>query len=157
MHRLSALLAAVMVAAAVAAVANVTAARSAGNATVLIRHQVRNCHTWSVNGGLFAASQRLNVKRGSTVTFINDDVMPHRLVELAGAPVAMRNGSTMPMGAAMHGSAAPGLMNHMGATTTIRLSKPGVYRFRTRAGEDYRPGIKTVGEDNVLTLIVTVR
>ena len=130
------------------------ATASAGDAVVLIRHQLAHCHTWSVNGGPFAAAQKLTVKRGATVIVINDDVMSHRLVELAGVHVAMHNGTTMPMGAYMHGSAAPGLMDYMGATTTVKLSKPGVYRFRTRAGEDYMAGITTTGADNVLTLTV---
>ena len=45
----------------------------------------------------------------------------------------------------------------MGATTSIKLTQPGVYRFRTRAGEDYMAGLKTTGEDNILTLTVTVQ
>jgi hypothetical protein len=133
------------------------AAASSGDAVVLIRHQLAHCHTWSVNGGHFAAAQKLTLERGATITVVNEDVMSHRLIELAGSPVEMRNGSIMPMGASMHGSAAPGLMNHMGATTAVELSKPGVYRFRTRAGEDYMAGITTTGADNVLTLVVTVR
>jgi plastocyanin len=108
--------------------------------TVVIRHQTAHCHTWSVNRGPFAAAQRLNLQRGSTISFTNNDVMPHRLIELAGPRVAM-----------------PGAMNHMGATTSIKLARPGVYRFGTRAGEDYMAGIKTTGADNVLTLTVTVR
>ncbi len=103
-----------------------------------------------MNGGPFAAAQKLTVTRGTTVTVIDDDVMAHRLIKLAGSPVAMHNGTTMPMGTVMHGAAAPGLVNYMGATTTLELSAPGVYRFRTRAGEDYMAGIKTTGADNVL-------
>jgi hypothetical protein len=126
------------------------------SATLMIRHQRAHCHTWSLNGGPFAASQRLTLEPGSTLTVTNNDVMPHRLVELAGPAVAMHNASSMPMGARMHGTAAPGLMNHMGATTSVRFSKPGVYRLRTRAGEDYMSGITTTGADNVLKLTVTV-
>ena len=157
MHRIPVLLAVLVAAASLVALAAAGAGRSAAGATVVIRHQIRHCHAWSVNGNAFAAAQRLSVKRGATVTFVDDDVMPHRLVELAGARVAMRNGSTMPMGMAMRGSSAAGEMSFMGATTSIRLAKPGVYRFRTRAGEDYRPGFETTGEDDVLTLTVTVR
>ena len=68
----------------------------------------------------------------------------------------MRNASTMPMMGG-YASQTPGLMNHMGASTTVDFAKAGVYRFRTRAGEDYTPGIETGGADNVLTLTVTVR
>ena len=110
-----------------------------------------------MNGGPFGAAKKLDLQRGGTITFMNNDVMPHRLIQLAGTHAAMRNGTTMPMGARMHGPAAPGLMNHMGATTSIKLTQPGTYRFRTRAGEDYMAGLTTTGEDNILTLTVTVR
>lgn len=129
---------------------------SSGNATLVIRHQAAHCHTWSLNGGAFKAHQSLTLKRGATLTVTDDDVMPHRLVELAGPAVTMRNGTTMPM---MGGyvSGTSGGMDHMGAWTRVTFAKPGVYRFRTRAGEDYMPGIETTGDDNVLTLAVTVR
>jgi hypothetical protein len=39
----------------------------------------------------------------------------------------------------------------------VTFAKSGVYRFRTKAGEDYLARIVTTGEDNVLTLTVTVR
>jgi hypothetical protein len=37
------------------------------------------------------------------------------------------------------------------------LAHAGVYTFGTIAGEDYVKGIKTVGPDNVLRLVVTVK
>jgi hypothetical protein len=43
------------------------------------------------------------------------------------------------------------------ATTSVRFTRAGVYKFATKAGEDYMKGVKTVGEDNVLRLTVTVR
>ena len=129
---------------------------TSGSATLLIRHQYAHCHAWSLNGGVFKAQQRLTLKRGASLTVIDDDVMPHRLVELGGPAATMRNGTTMPMMGG-HVSRKPGLMNYMGASTTVRFTKAGVYRFRTRAGDDYRPGIQTSGADNALTLTVTVR
>ena len=128
---------------------------ASASATLLIRHQYAHCHTWSLNGGAFKATQAVTLKRGATLTVIDDDVMPHQLVKLAGASVAMRNGTTMPM---MGGyiSQKPGLMNWMGAATTVSFSKPGVYHFRTRAGEDFMQGIQTSGADNVLTLTVKI-
>ncbi len=45
----------------------------------------------------------------------------------------------------------------MNATTSVRFTRAGVYKFATKAGEDYMKGVKTVGEDNVLRLTVTVR
>lgn len=126
-----------------------------GSATLLIRHQYAHCHTWSLNGGPFKAHQSLMLKRGARLTVINRDVMPHRLVKLAGPAVTMHNGTTMGM-MGRYTSRTPGLMNHMGASTTVTFSKKGVYRLRTRTGEDYMPGIETGGADNVLTLTVTV-
>ena len=130
--------------------------RPSGSAVLLIRHQTAHCHAWSLNGGPFKAAQAVALSAGSTLTVIDQDVMSHRLVELSGPSVTMRNGTTMPM---MKGyvSTKPGLMGHMGARTTVAFAHPGVYRFRTRAGEDYIKGIQTTGEDNVLTLTVTVR
>lgn len=129
---------------------------SSGSAILLIRHQYFHCHTWSLNGGPFAAHQSVTLKRGRALTVIDNDVMSHRLVELAGARVTMRNGTTMSM-MGDYASSKPGLMNGMGASTTVTFAKPGTYRFRTRGGEDYRPGIETAGADNVLTLTVIVR
>ncbi len=129
---------------------------SNASATLLIRHQYAHCHAWSLNGGPFGAGQSVMLKRGASLIVSDFDVMPHQLVKLAGTSVTMRNGSTMPM---MGGyvSQTPGLMSHMGASTTVTFSEAGVYRFRTRAGEDYMQGIHTSGADNVLTLTVTVR
>jgi hypothetical protein len=45
----------------------------------------------------------------------------------------------------------------MGATTTVKFLHPGTYVFTTKPGEDYMKGVKTTGEDNVLTLKVVVR
>jgi hypothetical protein len=112
------------------------------DARIVIRHQLRGCHTWSVNGGPFRASQRLQIMRGGTITFVNNDVMPHKLVETSG-PAVRRSGNAT--------------MRHVGASVEILFSKRGLYRFTTKAGEDYMPGVKTIGEDNVLRLNVTVR
>ena len=110
-------------------------------ASVTIRHQVRGCHAWSVNGGPFAASHTISVARGGSIRFTNDDVMPHKLVKLSG-PAAKFLGRTN--------------MSHMNATLRVTFPKAGVYTFTTRAGEDYMSGVKTTGEDNVLRLKVSV-
>jgi hypothetical protein len=112
-------------------------------ASVTIRHQVRGCHSWSVDGGAFAASQALVLARGGSIRFTDNDLMLHTLVQLSGPAVRMRNGN--------------GVMNHMGATTTVVFARAGTYVFKTKAGEDYVSGVKTVGEDNVLRLTVKVR
>jgi hypothetical protein len=50
-------------------------------------------------------------------------------------------------------------MSKLAAWTTMKLTQKGVYRFTTKAGEDYAwaGSMKTVGEDNVLRLTVRVK
>src|SRR5438034_5447789 len=60
------ILAAVAAAALVAGAA--TAASPAGHASLVIRHQVHGCHTWSVDGGLFRARQSIALHRGGWIT-----------------------------------------------------------------------------------------
>jgi hypothetical protein len=69
--------------------------------------------------------------------------MPHALVQASGPNVKV----VVPA------------MRHMGAIASVRFSKVGVYHFVTKAGEDYKwaSATKTIGEDNVLRLTVTVR
>ena len=43
-------------------------------AAVTIRHQVKGCHAWSVNGGAFGASQAVTLARGGSIRFTNNDV-----------------------------------------------------------------------------------
>ena len=126
------------------------------HASLVIRHQVRGCHSWSLNGGAYRASQSMALRRGGWVQITNNDVMSHTMVKTAGPAVRyvnLRTGNWM-MG--MHGTSAPGAMTHMGASTKVYFPKAGVYRFFTKAGEDYMPGMRTIGEDNVLRLKVTV-
>jgi plastocyanin len=122
--------------------AGVSAAAAPGNASLLIRHQVRGCHSWSVNGGAFKATQSITLRKGGWLSVTDNDVMSHTLV-LTGGPAL----------------AIPGAkLAHMGASLKVRLTTPGVYHFKTRAGEDYpsMKGMKTIGEDNVLKLTVVV-
>ncbi len=118
-------------------------AHSPSSAKVLIRHQTRGCHTWSVNGNAYKASQSVQLTKGGTITFTNNDVMPHKLAQVAGPKL------TLP---------ASAKMSHMMATTKVTFSKAGVYKFTTKPGEDYAnmSGMKTIGEDYVMTLKVTV-
>lgn len=124
------------------------------HASILIRHQVRGCHTWSVNGGRFAASQNVVLARGGTITITNNDMMSHKLVELSGRAALIKNLRTPGMG--MNGHEWPGMMGHMGARTRVTFPTAGTYRFTTKVGDDYMPGLKTIGEDNVLRLTVKV-
>ena len=113
-------------------------------ATLTIRHQIRGCHTWSVNGGVYRASQSIVLTRNSVLTLVNNDVMPHRLVKVSGPALALT---------------ATANMNHMNASTNVRFTRAGVYMLMTKPGEDYMNMrmMKTIGEDNVLKLKVTVR
>jgi plastocyanin len=149
----------VVAAGAVAAAALAASASGAANVSLLIRHQVRGCHAWSVDGGAYKASQTVTLTRGTVLTVVDNDVMPHRLVQLSGPSVKFVNLKTGMTGAGMGttGKAAPGAMTHMGASTKVVFTHPGVYRFTTKPGEDYMSGMKTIGEDNVLHLKVVVR
>jgi len=134
----------VLLLASIAAVALVAAIASAGtrsSATVVIRHQLRGCHSWSLNGGPFKAAQTLSLARGGTITFVDNDVMSHQLVKTSGPAVKFVGNPKM---------------SKIGASTKAVFAKAGTYRFTTKAGEDYMKGVKTIGEDNVLKLTVKV-
>jgi len=133
-----------------------TAATTPSHASLVIRHQVRGCHSSAVNGGPFKVSQTIILRRGSWITVANNDVMPHKLVKTSGPAVRMWNLKTPMNSMGLRGHFGPGMMAHMGATTKVTFSRAGLYRFTTKAGEDYMPGMKTVGEDNVLRLTIKV-
>jgi hypothetical protein len=122
--------------------AAITAAIAAASATsVVIRHQLVGCHSWSVNGGAFKASQKIVVHPSTRVTVTDNDVMPHTLYQLSGPKVSL-------VTPAMHTSGSHG---------SFRLLQKGTYVFGTKAGEDYMKGVVTKGPDNVLRLTVIVR
>lgn len=129
---------------AVAAAAIAVAAPAGANAPVQIRiqHQIHGCHAWSVANGAYYPAQTVRVHAGTSFVITDNDVMSHTLVQLAGPRVVLH---------------AP-RMGHMGAKTELTLLKPGTYRFTTKPGEDYpgMAGMKTIGEDNVLRLMVVV-
>jgi plastocyanin len=110
--------------------------------TVRIRHQVQGCHTWSANGGAFRAHPIMGVARGALVTFTNNDIMRHALIQTSGPRVTIGHAQ----------------MGKIGAHAYVTFTKAGVYGFTTKFGEDY-PGMEmeTHGPDNVLTLRVIVR
>jgi hypothetical protein len=135
--------------------ATASAALSPNNASLTIRHQLRGCHTWSVNGGAFKARQTVELRRGGWFTVTNNDVMPHKLVKTSGPAVVVRSLKT-PVPAGMHATFGPWMMGYMGATVKVTFAHKGTYRFTTKPGEDYMAGMKTVGEDNTLRLTVTV-
>lgn len=117
-----------------------SAAPAAGSATVVIRHETHGCHSWSVNGDAFKASQSITLHRGATLTVTNSDVMPHTLILTSGPALRITHAK----------------LAHMGASLKVTLTRPGTYRFTTKPGEDYMAGVKTTGADNVLRLTVVV-
>lgn len=139
-----------------AAAAGTASAGTPASHAILIRHQVRGCHAWSVDGGAYKATQSLVVRRDGTITVTNNDVMPHQLVKTSGPAVQLATVSTPMTGMGLKGMFGPSMLAHMGATVKVTFTHPGVYRFRTKAGEDYMAGMKTIGEDNLLQLKVTV-
>jgi plastocyanin len=134
------LISTLVLAAITAAIAAASAAASP-TTSVLIRHQLVGCHSWSVNGGAFKASQKIVVHPTTRVSFTDTDVMPHTLFQLSGPKVSLVTPN----------------MHKPGAHASFQLMQKGTYVFGTKAGEDYMKGVVTKGEDNVLRLTVIVR
>ncbi|HKB93661.1 MAG TPA: hypothetical protein VKC62_05455 [Gaiellaceae bacterium] len=131
----------IAVAAALAAAAFAGQAAASSTVTITIRHETVGCHAWAIGNGAYKATQALTVKAGTSLRFVDNDVMPHQIVEIAGRRLAI------------HGAS----LAKMGAHVNITLAKPGTYIFGTKAGEDYTKGIVTKGADNVLRLVVVVK
>jgi hypothetical protein len=112
-----------------------SALATSNSATITIKHQTRGCHSWSLDGKTWRASQSVTLVRGGTLAIVDNDVMPHTLIHAVVSHTAMK---------------------HMGATAYVGFPTKGTYVFTTKAGEDYMSGVKTIGEDNVLKLVVTV-
>jgi plastocyanin len=129
---------------ALATAAVVFAATASAHApkTVTIRHQMRGCHSWSFANGPYKATLKIRVDRDMTLRFVNNDVMPHKLVQLAGPKATITKAN----------------MNKIGAVAVLAFPRAGHYRFTTKPGEDYSSmgEMKTIGEDNVLRLTVAV-
>ncbi len=126
----------------VAAFLMAASAQAGSSTSIVISHHMRGCHAWSVNGGTYKASQVVRITRGGSITFTNNDVMRHTLIQTKGIKVSIGHAK----------------MGHMSATAKVTFSKAGVYKFKTKFGEDYK-GIKvpdTIGEDNTLRLTVHV-
>jgi plastocyanin len=120
-----------------------TASAHFRQSTLTIRHQMRGCHAWSFNGGPYKPSLKIVVEPGTTMKVIDNDVMPHKLVQLAGPRAKLISPA----------------MRHMSAQAKVVFLTKGTYKFTTKAGEDYpnMSMMKTVGEDFVLRLTVVVR
>ena len=133
------------------------ASAAPGGASLVIRHQVRGCHSWSLNGGAWKATQHFRLAKGGSLVVTNNDVMFHKIVKVSGPALSFH---LLKTGSQTKGTVklpwAPGLMGRPGATVKVTFPKAGVYRLTTKFGEDYMPMGETVGEDNVLHAIVTV-
>jgi plastocyanin len=83
------------------------------------------------------------LKAGMTLRFVNNDIMPHKLIQTSGPKLSL-----------VHPN-----MNRMSAVSTVKLAHKGTYRFTTKPGEDYKifAGHETIGEDYVLHLTVHVK
>jgi hypothetical protein len=127
------------------------------NATLVIKHQVRGCHSWSLNGGIWKATQHIRLVRGGSIVVTNNDVMYHQIVKTAGPTILFK---LLKAGTPMKGTVklpfTRGMMGRPGATLKMTFPNAGVYRLTTKFGEDYMPMGETIGEDNVLRAIVTV-
>lgn len=136
---------------------SLTASAAPNGAALTIKHQVRGCHAWSLNGGATKVVQVIHLTRGGSLVVRNNDVMPQQLVKTSGPRMIVKviSPGMMSKGMMKHPS-APGMMGRMGATLKVTFPATGVYRLTTKAGEDYFEVGPTIGEDNVLRAIVTV-
>jgi hypothetical protein len=117
-----------------------SAVAATNNATLTIRHQTHGCHSWSFDGKTWRSTQTITLVRGGVLTVIDNDVMSHKLIQVSG-PKAILTGAAM---------------KHMSSSAHLGFPVKGTYVFRTRPGEDYMKGVKTIGEDNLLKLVVKV-
>jgi hypothetical protein len=99
--------------------------------------------SWQFNAGPIKPSLSVTVTAGTVLKFVNDDVMPQKLSQTAGPKLRLVRAN----------------MNHMSASMSVRLARKGLYRFTTKAGEDYKgmAMMKTIGEDHILHLSVHVK
>ena len=150
------LIAVSLVALGVGAAVPAPAATQAKSGSIVIRHQLKGCHTWSLNGGTYRVAVDLRLARGGSLTITNIDPMVHKLMQEAGPRVGMR---TIPhdhmkmMG--LHKITGRGVMSHMGAALRVTFPRAGVYRFTTEDLGDYFE-LKTIGDHNHLMLVVRV-
>ena len=134
---------AAVLAGAAAALLAVSPAAARSTATITISHEMRGCHMWQLGGGKLKPNLAVTLKAGTNLRFVNNDIMPHLLIQQSGPKLML---------------ARPN-MNQLAAVATTKLTRKGTYRFTTKAGEDYRMfmGHKTIGADYVLHLTVHVK
>lgn len=132
------------------------AATPAKSGSIVIRHQLRACHTWSLNGGPYKASLDVRLARGGSLTITNIDPMVHKLIQEAGSRVGMRTISHDHLNVVgLHKITGRGVMSHMGAAVKVTFPRTGLYRFTTKDLGDYFE-LKAIGDHNHLMLVVRV-
>ncbi len=127
-----------------AAAVAVPAASAAGAQRITISHETKGCHMWQLNNGNPKVKLSVTLRHGATLRFVNNDIMPHRLIQQSGPKLTVAHAG----------------MNRMSASTAVTFAHAGTYRFTTKAGEDYpwmKSMAKTIGPDNVLHLTVRVQ
>ena len=142
--------------AAVAVLGLASTASAGSKATLTIRHQTHGCHAWSAGPGkTYKTAQFLKLAAGSSITIVNGDAMAHQIFQTSGPRVAIVKLPSTMMDMS-HEFKGMGVMGRPGASVKITFTKAGIYKFKTRFGEDYMKVPDTVGEDNTLTLKVVV-
>ena len=98
---------------------------------------------WQLGNGKLTPNLTATLRAGAVLRFLNNDIMPHKLIQSGGPKLAL-----------VHPN-----MDHLSAVATTKLMHKGTYRFTTKPGEDYKifAGHKTIGEDYVLHLTVHVK
>lgn len=121
----------------------VSPAAGGGSATITISHEMKGCHMWQLGNGKLAPTLTVTLKSGTALRFVNNDIMPHKLIQSGGSKLTLVRPN----------------MNHLSAVASVKLKHKGTYRFTTKPGEDYKifAGHKTIGEDYVLHLTVHVK
>jgi hypothetical protein len=145
---------------ATSALASATTKKPARSATLVIEHQQRGCHSWSLNGGPLGVRRTIHLARGGYLTLTNNDVMAQELVKKSGPAVHEQLIGPRGMGQVMKGDdmaamAGPYTLNHMGARLKATFAKAGVYKFGVEDRGDYME-LKTIGKDHQLALTVIV-
>lgn len=144
---------------ATSALASASTSKQPKKAELVIHHQVRGCHAWSLNGGPFIAKQKLHLARGGFLTLTNNDLMSQELVQISGPKV--REKLIAPFGKSMvmmkmGEKAGPYALNHTGARVKVTFTRAGIYHFKLVDRGDYFKNIKTTGPDNKPKLTVVV-
>jgi hypothetical protein len=117
---------------------NANAAATPAAQKLNIVHVQRGCHVWS-NGTNSGAMMRMMLAAGGTLRITDEDVDPHKLIQVGGPKVML--------GKAMM----------TGDVAQISFPTKGVYKFTTKTLE--MPGmaeVKTIGPDHHLMLTVNV-